>query len=188
MNQTIPVNSPVDIAIEQVERLYRSITGRQAPPLGSQPIVEIPPEKGLEQHVEEQAERLVSSLTQLTSRAQLPGWVPPLSVSANPEELLICLDIPGVAREAVKVRVVGQNLVEVSGLRRDAWVQEPSEADTLRMLRYREQPTGEFSRTIPLPEGVIVERLEARLRDGVLEIRVPRHQPPKEDEHSVPVS
>ena len=41
-------------------------------------------------------------------------------------------------------------------------------------LKYVEHPFGRFRRTIPLPLGAQTEGLEARLRDGVLEVRIPR--------------
>jgi hypothetical protein len=49
----------IDSAIDQVERLFRSVTGHDAPPVGEQPYATIPPEKNPEVHIQEQVDRLM---------------------------------------------------------------------------------------------------------------------------------
>ena|SRR5215211_1522883 len=47
-----------------------------------------------------------------------------------------------------------------------------------RFYRY-ERPFGTFSRSVTLPHGVTEESIKADYRDGVLEIRVAKHEDPK---------
>jgi hypothetical protein len=77
MNET----ESIDHAIGQVERLYRSLTGREAPPIRENPYAIIPPEKVPEEHVQEQVDRLVETLTEFSGGSgALEGWKPPISM------------------------------------------------------------------------------------------------------------
>jgi HSP20 family protein len=161
----------IDQAIEQIETLYRSVTGQEAPPVGNQPYAGIPPEREPEQHVAEQIDRLLDVLGPFTGTpTQTPRWIPPMSVWESPEEILIRLDLPGIPRHAAKVTTT-RGLLEVTGRRsfRDA-----EEESNHHRLRYMEQCYGEFRRSIALPLDAETDHLEAQMREGVLEIRVPK--------------
>src|SRR5437899_2081372 len=109
----------VDDLIGQVEKFYRSLTGVDAPPTRDVPYAPIPPERDPERHLAEQVDRLLSSLGQLAPGAPLTTvWVPTVAVWETHTEVWICLDLPGVARDAVQIRVLNRGLLEVSGERR----------------------------------------------------------------------
>ena len=171
MNQTISAE-PIDIAIGQVETLYRSLTGRPAPPLDEKSRSSIPPEKSPEQHVQEQMDRLLDSLARFSHQQVGPRWVPLCSVAESEREVRISLDIPGVKRDAIKIRMIGQGWLEVSGER----VLGVAEGEDVLQLRYAEPTQGEFRRLIPLPPEASADGIRSELRDGVLEIRVPRDE------------
>ena len=160
----------IDETIGQIERLYRTLTGREAPPGGEQPYAAIPPERAPEEHVGEQLDRLVESLGELSGRrSALAPWTPPVSVWETPKEVLILVDLPGVTREAVKLHVT-QGMLEVTGER----VARPASATDSAKLVYLEHGKGTFRRVMPLPPGVAVDELQAQMKDGVLEVRMPR--------------
>jgi HSP20 family protein len=167
-------NQTIDRAIQQVESLYRTVTGKDAPPSGEQPYRAIPPEKAPEQFVAEQVDRLIEALGSFGVSTQRPGWSPPLSIWEGRNEIVLRLDLPGVPQDAVQV-TASLGRVEISGQRRPS-----NDADPTLGLRYGESPHGAFQRTVPLPAEVDVNRLHAQLRDGVLEIHVPRHRKPSE--------
>jgi len=166
MNET----QSIDNAIDQIERLFRSVTGRETPPVSEEPYATIPPEKNPEEHIQEQMDRLMEKLVEISGnpRAGNP-WSPPVSLWEGKSEVVVTLDIPGVPREAVQV-TVSQGLLEVAGSRP---VRPPEEGPRFQ-LRHIEYIHGTFRRTIPLPLGARTDGLEARVKDGVLEIRVPR--------------
>jgi len=166
MNDT----EPIDNAIDQVERLFRSVTGRDTPPVGDQPYATIPPEKNPEEHVQEQIDLLMEKLAELSGSPGVGSqWTPPVSLWEGKTEVVVTLDIPGVTREAVQV-TVNRGLLEITGARQ---VRAPEEEEPYS-LKYLEHPFGKFRRTLPLPLGAHTEGLEARVQDGVLEIRIPR--------------
>jgi HSP20 family protein len=158
----------LDETIEQVESLYQSVTGQKAPPVVPTPYAAIPPEKDPQVHVGEQIERLLSSLTEVAQRP-LPGpiWAPPLWMCHGQDQLLISVDLPGVPRNALRVRVLN-GVLEISGTR------TPPVTDGQRWSRYAEQRFGAFRRWIPMPGDVAVDRVQAQLKDGVLMVQVPR--------------
>lgn len=160
----------IDSAIDQVERLFRSVTGHDAPPVGEQPYATIPPEKNPEDHIQEQVDRLMEKLAEVSGNPAAGGqWKPPISMWEGKKEVLITVDLPGVARESVQV-MAGQGLLEISGSRRI----RPDQDGERFELKYVENPSGKFRRTITLPLGAKTDGLHAQLRNGVLELRIPR--------------
>lgn len=171
----------LDETIGHVERLYRTVTGREVPPAGAAPYAVIPPEQEPASYVQHQLDRLLGLLggqlgparapAGATPTTAAPAVTPPLSVWETPQELLLCLDLPGVAKEAVQLSVSGNTLIIAAerGL--------PGNGNTPPgQMTWSEQPTGSVRRTVPLPPGLALDQLAARLSQGVLEIRIPRAQ------------
>src|SRR5262249_54134902 len=146
--------------------------GREAPP-GEEAYAPIPVETDPVRHVEEQMERLLQALEGSAGRAWTAAWAPPLTVWEGEREVVICMDLPGVQRDQVEVQMQG-NLLMVRGQRAAA------PPDGLRP-RFSERPLGAFQRSVPIPGASRSGERSAQLKDGVLEIRVPREivqQPP----------
>lgn len=173
----------VDQLIDQVERFYQSLTGQEAPLPRDVPYAPIPPEKDPERHLAEQVDRLLASLGQLAPGTPVAtAWVPSLALWETPAETWICLDLPGVTRESVQVRVLGRGVLEISGERR-----APRFNGETRRL-YDESSRGLFRRVVSLPPHAAVEHIEARVRDGTLEIRVPRTSIPEPEVRTLHVT
>ena len=173
----------VDALIGQVEKLYQSLTGQPLPPEGTSPYAPIPPEKDPEQHLGEQVDRLLAGLTQIApGQFQTTVGVPPMSLWQTAGDTWIVLDLPGVTRDGVQVRVLSRGLLEVTGERRAPRF----DGDARRI--YDEAFRGPIRRVIALPPRAAIEQIEARLRDGFLEIRIPRSSGPEPDVRSVPVT
>ena len=159
----------IDSAIGNIEQLYRSVVGREAPPAGETPFAPIPPEKDPQQHVEEQLDRLLGVLGAVPAKAGKRMWAPCISAWEGPQEIVLFVDLPGVSRERVNVSLT-RGWLEVSG-ERDL----PVSPDTSELRpRWVEVGTGRFHRVVPLPLDALAEQLQARLQEGVLEIRIPR--------------
>ena len=102
-------------------------------------------------------------------RAVPRGTFPPINVGATPERVDVYLFAAGVDSKSIDVSIQ-QNLLTVSGSRK---VSVNPEAEYYR----RERFDGEFRRVIALPEDVDPDRVEAKYRDGVLQVTVQRRQP-----------
>jgi HSP20 family molecular chaperone IbpA len=100
-------------------------------------------------------------------------WMPPIEVSQQGNDLLVCADLPGLSKDDVQITIALGKLT-IEGERN-----ETTPEQTLAGYRRSERSYGPFYRMIPLPEGVNAEAASATMRDGVLTIRVPL---PNEDE------
>jgi HSP20 family protein len=95
-------------------------------------------------------------------------WSPELELSQSGNELRICVDLPGVSKDNVKIDVQDGALA-IQGERRE----ERSEGGEQEGFRRTERRYGSFYRVIPLPEAADAEKAQAQMKDGVLEITVP---------------
>lgn len=173
----------IDDTIGHVDRLYRAITGREAPSSDAA-YAPIPAEKDPLQHVQEQMDRLLQMLGDPTGTSRpartTPTWTPPLSAWEGPTEVVVYLDLPGVTRSDLEVGVQ-DNVLTVSGRR-------PPPAANGHRARMSEHPLGPFRRSIVLPAGLRVGELSAHLKEGVLEIKIPRDATFTGTMRAVPVS
>lgn len=93
-------------------------------------------------------------------------WSPDVEVFHRNSELVIHADLPGLTKDEVKVDVT-ESAVTIQGERH-----RQHEEEHEGIFR-SERSYGSFHRTIPLPEGVIVDQAKATFKDGVLEITMP---------------
>lgn len=104
-------------------------------------------------------------------RSVARGTFPPINVGATADQIEIYLFAAGLDQKKLELSIQ-QNLLTVTGTRE---VQENEQAAYYR----RERFNGEFRRVITLPEDADPDRVEARYRDGVLQITVKRKESAK---------
>lgn len=93
-------------------------------------------------------------------------WSPAVEVFDRGDKLVVRAEIPGVSKEDVNVDVT-DNTLTIEGERRQ-------ETEDRGEGYYRsERSYGRFFRSIPLPEGVDRDKVEAKFKDGVLEVTLP---------------
>lgn len=85
-------------------------------------------------------------------------------------DFLVNAELPGVAKEDIDIHVTANGIE----LRAEA-KREKEEKD--RDYYYRERVHSAFHRTFSFPEEVLADQAEATLKDGVLEVRVPKKEP-----------
>lgn len=94
-------------------------------------------------------------------------WIPRADVYDRDDHLVIRLEVPGMDADDVEVTVEDHTLV-ISGTR--TFEEELQDGAVHR----REIQTGEFKRTLVLPEGMNPEDITATMNRGILEVSVPR--------------
>ena len=102
-------------------------------------------------------------------------WSPEVEMSEEGSRLRVCVDLPGMSKDDVKLDIQQGTLV-IQGERRE----ERSEGGAQQGFRRSERRFGSFYRAIPLPDDVKEDQAEARMNNGVLEITFPleeRKQP-----------
>ena len=102
------------------------------------------------------------------ARSQL--WLPVVDCYETENAFVIAADLPGVDSNEVDISFE-QNTLTISGARK-ATVQAPEQGE-LR-LHLAERVSGQFARSIRLPEYVDAEKIDADYNNGVLTVTVPK--------------
>jgi HSP20 family protein len=98
-------------------------------------------------------------------------WSPRVEAFQKADRFIVRADLPGLKKDDVQVDVT-ENAVTIHGERREEHEEEREG------YYHTERDYGQFSRTIPLPEGVITDSAQASFKNGVLEISM--QAPPAE--------
>jgi HSP20 family protein len=97
---------------------------------------------------------------------------PPVNLWVGQDSVVVTAEIPGVARDDLKL-TVQENTVVIQGKRT-----APETGDNYAWHR-RERGYGEFARTVDLPFRVDPDKVKARTRHGVLELELNRPEAEK---------
>jgi len=99
-------------------------------------------------------------------RGDVDMWTPDVEVFHRNNELIVRADLPGLAKDDVKVDI-NDDRITISGERKKQHEEEKEGV-------YRsERLYGAFRREIPLPEGAMTDQAKAQFKDGVLEVTMP---------------
>jgi HSP20 family protein len=104
---------------------------------------------------------------------------PALDVEATDSGYTVRLDMPGVAKEDVKVTVDGKRVTVQADVRADVQgdVQGTNEASSGPRLIYRERSSRRFARSFTLPEALDQAAANAKLEQGVLTLTLAKKTP-----------
>ncbi len=94
-------------------------------------------------------------------------WVPAMDLVETEDHFLLRADLPGLDESDVKIEVQDKVLT-LSGERR--YEHEAKQDGFFRL----ERGTGQFTRSLTLPEGVDPDAITASFDKGVLEVRIPK--------------
>jgi HSP20 family protein len=100
-------------------------------------------------------------------RSQTPRFFPVVSVKDDEKNVTVSAEVPGLEAGDVNVQVTG-NVLTLSGEKKQEKKEEKE-----NFLRI-ERSYGSFLRRIELPGEVDADRAEAKLQNGVLELRLPK--------------
>ncbi|MCE5279341.1 MAG: Hsp20/alpha crystallin family protein [Planctomycetaceae bacterium] len=105
------------------------------------------------------------------------GVYPPVNVYNGRDDMIVECEMSGVKREDVDISITGETLV-IKGVKK-----APAE-DEVKYQRC-ERGSGDFSRTIVLPDRVDAEKVEASLVNGLLTVRLPKSEAARPKQISV---
>jgi HSP20 family protein len=95
------------------------------------------------------------------------GWSPPVDVEETDDAYVVEAELPSVKREDVNVELVGNDL-RVTG--------EVRERERTGTLQRRTRRRGRFAYRVTLPTRVDADKIDAKLADGVLTVRIPKSE------------
>lgn len=93
----------------------------------------------------------------------------------TPTEHVFVADLPGLKKEEIKVQIEDGNMLTISGQRIREDVQS---TDTWHRA---ERSSGQFKRRFRLPEGTNLDRVSAKMENGVLAVTVPKVEAEREN-------
>ena len=105
---------------------------------------------------------------------------PAMDVVENEDGFLVSVDLPGVEKKDLEISVA-DNVLTVKGEKK-----AENESKDGRVYR-KESWEGSFQRTLSLPAGVNADKIDAKMRDGVLQISLPKREEVKPRQIAVSV-
>jgi HSP20 family molecular chaperone IbpA len=105
---------------------------------------------------------------------QYPGltWQPRVDIFENHDDFLVIVEVPGVNPEQLNVEN-SSNLLLISG--HSLPVMSGGSGENM-ITCYRERVCGGFSRSIQLPPHADIDQADAKCKNGLLEIKIPKKQ------------
>ena len=101
------------------------------------------------------------------SGTSLRRWIPAMDLVETDDDFVLRADLPGLSENDVNIELE-DNVLTISGERK-------AEHEERKEGYYRvERASGQFTRSLTLPEGVDPDAVKASFDRGVLEVRVPK--------------
>jgi HSP20 family molecular chaperone IbpA len=101
------------------------------------------------------------------SAEELQTLLPPVDVFEDKDGILLLVDMPGVPKDKLELRVDNDTLLIEGDIAPDTPENMEAVYAEVRLSRYR--------RAFSLSSELDSARIDAQLRDGVLNLRIPKH-------------
>jgi HSP20 family protein len=106
------------------------------------------------------------------------GWIPAVDVEEKEDEYRFFAEMPGMKREDVKI-TLSENVLTITGEKKTTHKSNDKKYHRL------ERSYGTFQRSFSLPHLIQADKISATVKDGILEIVVPKSEEAKPREISV---
>lgn len=100
---------------------------------------------------------------------ELRSAIPAVDIYENDIEILLHADMPGVSKDDISINIDNGRL-SLMGVRK---------SDNKGVASWEEFGDVEYVRSFSVPQSIDVERVEAKLADGVLELHLPKSEAAK---------
>ncbi|HKJ84091.1 MAG TPA: Hsp20/alpha crystallin family protein [Mariprofundaceae bacterium] len=104
--------------------------------------------------------------------AEADRWLPAVDIRETADALTVQAELPGIDKKDVHVEVK-DGVLNISGERR--YEKDVKDENVHRI----ERAYGRFHRSFSLPRNVDADKVEASMHNGVLEVRLPKHESAK---------
>jgi HSP20 family protein len=127
----------------------------------------------------QQVEQLQGELNRFFNRFSDGGWAralapayPAANVWEDGENVFVEAELPGVDAKNMEIHVSGGNQLTLKGEREQTTPENG-------VVHRQERGFGTFTRTLTLPYPVNADKVDARFENGVLLIKLPKHEAAK---------
>jgi HSP20 family protein len=124
--------------------------------------------EGHDIQVQETEKQEIQQSSAERTRSRL-AFVPRVDIYETNDEIVLLADMPGVTPESLEI-TLEQDVLALNG-----YVQAQEQEGYA--LAYAEYRIGDFVRNFTLSAHVNEDRIEARLKDGVLHLHLPKEKP-----------
>jgi HSP20 family protein len=114
-------------------------------------------------------------------RPMTNGGTVPVDIYEKEGSLFVCAAVPGVSPEDLEVSLE-ENVLTIKGETKQNW----ETTENTKVYR-REQRYGSFTRSIRLPDNVMLDQTEAEFNNGFVTIRIPKVQEQRPEAKRIPV-
>jgi HSP20 family protein len=115
---------------------------------------------------------LLGAATNAYAPEGVGSWAPPVDIVEEPERLVFRAEIPGVSKDDIDIKVEHGTLI----LRGEKKQEREIEGETSHRV---ERFYGAFTRSFALPATIDADKIQARYKDGVLELVLPKAEAAK---------
>jgi len=113
------------------------------------------------------------------STDSLASWYPSADIYETKDEYAFKLEVPGLSKDDVKIEL-NDNTLSISGEKKES--NEVKKENFHRIESY----SGKFSRSFSLPRNIDTKKINANMKNGVLELRIPKAEEQKTK--AIPIS
>ena len=111
----------------------------------------------------------------------LSGWTPAMDLYEDKDNVYIRAELPGMKKEDIDLSL-HEGSLSISGERKGE--ENYKDAEVYRAERF----FGRFQRTVTLPTAVVVDKVLAQYKDGILTVTLPKAEEAKPKHIDVKVS
>ena len=123
----------------------------------------------------DEIDRMLNSINaDYPSNFNYNSWSPQFEVLDIDSAYMLRGDFPGVSKKDVNIEV-SDGILTVSGERKNIY------KNYMDSCNYSDIPCGKFSRSFNLPDDIKEDQINAKMKDGVLSLEIPRMAPIKPD-------
>ncbi len=125
------------------------------------------PVRSFFEEVEELFDRFFGDYELEPVRERWGLFTPKVDFTEDDKEYRITAELPGMNEKDIEV-TMDEHSITIKGEKKE------DKEDKGKNYYYRERRYGSFTRTIPLPEDVDVDKVEAKFKNGVLTLKLPK--------------
>jgi HSP20 family protein len=109
------------------------------------------------------------------------GTTMPLDIYEKDNKVFLCASIPGIKPSDIEVSV-DDDVLTIRGETKQTW-----ESDEKTKVYRKEFRHGVYSRSIRLPEGLDLDKIEATFDNGLVTVSIPRSEPVRTEPRKIEV-
>ncbi len=128
---------------------------------------DFPSVQSMLEEAEKMFDDVFSVLPSVTRQTLSQSWAPAFDWIETDDAYILYMDVPGMKKKDVEIRV-DRGFLTISGTR------ELPENDEKVTYLCQERWSGQFQRTISLPDSVDVDHIKAEMKNGVLKVVLPK--------------